>query len=127
MKNTIDYKEINKNFVIRVEDSNTYYRVLQQGHAGKFFINEKYPLINISEHEETTFICLSDKNGSQYPFLEEEVKKLKKNTQLYSAVTYVELVGKTIANKHFLEVLNNGRYKTTYKLRRGLTVNFCSK
>ncbi|MDD7885757.1 hypothetical protein [Flavivirga sp. 57AJ16] len=124
---TIDYKEINRNFIIRVEKSDTYYRVLQQGHAGKFFVNEKYPLINISEHEGTTFICLSDNEGSQYPFLEEEVRKLKKESKLYSADTYAELVGETIANKHFLEVLNNGKYKTTYKLRRGLTINFCSK
>lgn len=127
MKNTISYKEINKNFVIRVESTNTYYRVLQQGHAGKFFVNEKYPLINISKFEGTIFICLSDKNGSQYPFLEEEVKKIRKESKLYSAITYVELVGETIANKHFLEVLNNGEYKTTYKLKRGVTVNFCSK
>lgn len=50
-----------------------------------------------------------------------------KNTYLVGAGQYSKLVGDSLANKHFNEVLSNGMDKTTFRLRRGLKIDFCSK
>jgi len=48
-------------------------------------------------------------------------------TFLVGAGQYSSLVGESLANKHFQTVLSNGKYKTTFRLRRGLKIDFCSK
>lgn len=122
-----NFNDINKNFVIRVEDTSTYFKVLAQSHFGGFRINEKYVFSHISVNNGFNIIYLLNNENIEYGFLEDEVIKVKKETSLHSARTYTLLVGKEIANKHFLDVFKRGLDKTTYKLRRGITVNFCSK
>ena len=123
----INFADINKNFVIRVEDTHDYYRVIHQGHTGKFFTNKKYKYSHSIQRDNLESYVLLDENNMPFEFFENEISKVKKETSLHSARTYVLLIGEELANKHFTEVLNNGEYKTTYKLRRGITVNFCSK
>ncbi len=54
-------------------------------------------------------------------------EKGSKTTKLVGAGKYSELVGEALQIKHFKNVFLNGKHKTTFNLRRGLTVNFCSK
>jgi len=48
-------------------------------------------------------------------------------TKLIGAGQYHILVGVKMANRHFKNAFNSGAIKTTYKLRRGLKIDFCSK
>lgn len=48
-------------------------------------------------------------------------------TFLVGAGQYHNLVGPELKDKHFNKVLNGEQDKYTFKLRRGLTVNFCPK
>lgn len=50
-----------------------------------------------------------------------------KDTFLKGAGQYSLLVGQKLADKHFNEVLSNGLFKTTFRLRRGLKIEFHSK
>lgn len=50
-----------------------------------------------------------------------------KKTFLKGAGQYHVLVGQELANKHFLKALSSKTNKTTFALRRGLTVNFIAK
>lgn len=48
-------------------------------------------------------------------------------TYLIGAGQYYLLVGQELAYKHFQRVLENGLQVYTFKLRRGLKINFISK
>ena len=48
-------------------------------------------------------------------------------TNLISGGQYHTLVGLELAQKHFTKALNGGLDRMTFKLRRGLTINFLSK
>jgi len=51
-----------------------------------------------------------------------------KGSRLYSAFPYFKLINNNdLVLRQFNEVLNNGLDKTTFKLRRGLTINFISR
>ncbi len=50
-----------------------------------------------------------------------------KKTYLKGAGQYYTLVGQELANKHFLKVLSSKTNKTTFRLRRGLIINFIAK
>lgn len=50
-----------------------------------------------------------------------------KQSYLIGAGQYWKLVGVSLANRHFNKVLNGGLDKYTFKLRRGLQINFLSK
>ncbi|WP_026777758.1 hypothetical protein [Polaribacter sp. Hel_I_88] len=48
-------------------------------------------------------------------------------TYLIGAGRYDTLVGEILQIKHFNKVLSTSLSVTTFKLRRGLTINFCCK
>ncbi|MFD2289684.1 hypothetical protein ACFSKN_02150 [Mariniflexile gromovii] len=50
-----------------------------------------------------------------------------KKSELYSARTYVLLVGQQTANKHFLDAFNKGLDIYTVKMNNGLETNFISR
>ena len=51
----------------------------------------------------------------------------QEQTKLIGGGKYEILVGSEIANKHFDKVLNGGKDKYTFKLRRGLKIDFVGK
>ncbi len=48
-------------------------------------------------------------------------------SHLIGAGRYWSLVGVSLANSHFNKVLKGGQQQYTFKLRRGLKINFISK
>lgn len=54
-------------------------------------------------------------------------RKDSKRTFLIGAGKYEKLVGAKFKNKHFKDAFESSEHKTTFKLRRGLEINFCSK
>lgn len=50
-----------------------------------------------------------------------------KKTKLIGAYKYKFLVGEKLAEKHFKKALYGGEYIHTFKLRRGLKIEFVSK
>lgn len=50
-----------------------------------------------------------------------------RQTKLVGAGKYSKLVGEDLAKKHFDKALNRGAQDYVFKLRRGITVKFCSK
>lgn len=48
-------------------------------------------------------------------------------SKLVGAGKYSDLVGEKFKTKHFKKVLNGRSSKYTFKLRRGLKIEFCSK
>lgn len=50
-----------------------------------------------------------------------------KKTNLIGAGKYSELVGDDFAVKHFEKAMNSADQKITFKLRRGIQIDFCSK
>jgi hypothetical protein len=52
----------------------------------------------------------------------------EKETHLCGAGKYAELLGNPkLAEKHFNKALNSPAHVIVFKLRRGLTIKFCSK
>ncbi len=61
-------------------------------------------------------------------FLIRVTDKKTKKSSLHSARTYRLLINNDeLVNKHFKQALEGGEYVTTYNLRRGLKIDFCSK
>lgn len=50
-----------------------------------------------------------------------------KKTNLIGAGKYSELVGSDFADKHFEKALGSADQKISFKLRRGIQIDFCSK
>jgi hypothetical protein len=98
--------------------------------------NENYQM-NIYDFKPDDFLKnIKVENNIELPFTYNQINKnfiirvLKTNeneSKLYSARTYVLLIGKELAEKHFLNVFFNGKHKTTFRLRRGLKIDFYSK
>lgn len=108
---------VNKNFIIRYQ----LYKVVENinGLTNIYDSIEDYNEVNDSN---LTLKDLPLKKSNQTITYEPKGK-----TYLKSAGKYNDLVGQELRDKHFKSVLSGQKQVYTYRLRRGLKINFISK